>query len=161
MKQGLHQVHRGGGTPSLKKAIIAKFKRENGLDYTEKQILVSCGGKQSCFNLCLALLNAGDEVIIPAPYWVSYPDMAMMAGAKPVFIVRRASTRASASPRAARAGDHAEDAAHVPEQPSNPTGAVYTTSDLCARRRCSRSTRASSSAPTTCTSTCCSTARSS
>src|SRR5258706_4200205 len=75
-----------GGTPSLKKAIIAKFKRENGLDYTERQILVSCGGKQSCFNLCLALLNPGDEVIIPAPYWVSYPDMAMMAGARPVFV---------------------------------------------------------------------------
>src|ERR1700687_3748036 len=64
-----------GGTPSLKAAIIAKFKRDNNLDYTAKQIMVSCGGKQSFFNLALATINAGDEVIIPAPYWVSYPDI--------------------------------------------------------------------------------------
>jgi aspartate aminotransferase len=63
------------GTPELKKAIIAKFRRDNGLDYTPEQILVSCGGKQSFFNLCQSLLNSGDEVIIPAPYWVSYPDV--------------------------------------------------------------------------------------
>jgi aspartate aminotransferase len=62
------------GTPELKKAIIAKFRRDNGLEYTPEQILVSCGGKQSFFNLCQSLLNSGDEVIIPAPYWVSYPD---------------------------------------------------------------------------------------
>src|SRR5688572_16528189 len=86
MNKGLTKYTAAGGTPSLKKAIIGKFKRENGLDYTEKQILVSCGGKQSSFNLCLALLNPGDEVIIPAPYWVSYPDMAMMADAKPVIV---------------------------------------------------------------------------
>src|SRR5690554_5899090 len=63
------------GTPALKKAIIAKFKRDNGLDYEANQILVSSGGKQSFFNLALATLNEGDEAIIPAPYWVSYPDM--------------------------------------------------------------------------------------
>jgi aspartate/methionine/tyrosine aminotransferase len=67
------------GTPGLKQAIIAKFKRDQGLDYAANQILVSCGGKQSFFNLSLALLNKGDEVIIPAPFWVSYPDMVISA----------------------------------------------------------------------------------
>src|SRR5512142_2592096 len=86
IQKGQTKYTAAGGTPSLKKAIIAKFKRENALDYGEKQILVSCGGKQTSFNLCLALLNPGDEAIIPAPYWVSYPDMAQMADAKPVFI---------------------------------------------------------------------------
>src|SRR5690606_31616856 len=75
-----------GGTPALKNAIIAKFKRDNGLDYTPADILVSCGGKQSFFNLSLALLNDGDEAIIPAPYWVSYPDMVLVAGGVPVII---------------------------------------------------------------------------
>src|SRR2546430_6855203 len=74
IQKGFTKYTAAGGTPSLKKAIIGKFKRENGLDYTEKQILVSCGGKQSSFNLCLALLGRGDEAIIPAPFWVSYPD---------------------------------------------------------------------------------------
>jgi aspartate aminotransferase len=69
------------GTPELKKAIIAKFRRDNGLEYTPEQILVSCGGKQSFFNLCQSLLNSGDEVIIPAPYWVSYPDFQDLNGA--------------------------------------------------------------------------------
>jgi aspartate aminotransferase len=74
------------GTAGLKKAIIAKFKRDNGLDYQPNQILVSSGGKQSFFNLALAFLNKGDEVIIPAPYWVSYPDMVLIADATPVCI---------------------------------------------------------------------------
>ena len=74
------------GTPALKQAIINKFKRDNGLDYQANQILVSSGGKQSFFNLSLALINAGDEVIIPAPYWVSYPDMVLVADGKPVII---------------------------------------------------------------------------
>ena len=74
------------GIPSLKKAIIAKFKNDNGLDYQPKQILVSCGGKQSSYNLIQALINPGDEVIIPAPFWVSYPDMALLADGGPVII---------------------------------------------------------------------------
>ena len=74
------------GTPALKKAIIAKFKRDNGLEYTPEQILVSCGGKQSFFNLAQAYLNPGDEVIIPAPYWVSYPDMVRLAEGEPVIV---------------------------------------------------------------------------
>ena len=86
INKGFTKYTPAGGTASLKKAIAAKFKRENGLDYTERQVLVSCGGKQTSFNLCMSLLNPGDEAIIPAPYWVSYPDMAMMAGGKPVFV---------------------------------------------------------------------------
>ena len=86
-------IHRGftkytqvGGIPSLKAAIIEKFRRDNGLTYTPKQILVSCGGKQSFFNLVMATINAGDEVIIPAPYWVSYPDIVLIAQGIPVIV---------------------------------------------------------------------------
>lgn len=75
------------GTAELKNAIIKKFSRDNGLTYEANQILVSCGGKQSFFNLAQALLESGDEVIIPAPYWVSYPDMVLLADAKPVIII--------------------------------------------------------------------------
>ena len=87
-------IHRGetkytavDGTPALKQAIIDKFKRDNQLDYNLDQILVSCGGKQSFYNLCQALLDEGDEVIIPAPYWVSYPDMVLLADASPVIVL--------------------------------------------------------------------------
>src|SRR5258708_29383245 len=86
MRKGLTKYTPAGGTPSLKKAVIAKFERENGLDYTEKQVLVSCGGKQTSFNLCMALLDSGHEAIVPAPYWVSYPAMAMIADANPIFL---------------------------------------------------------------------------
>jgi len=74
------------GTPELKQAIIDKFRRDNGLEYAPDQVLVSCGGKQSFYNLAQALLDPGDEVIIPAPYWVSYPDMVLLAGGKPVIV---------------------------------------------------------------------------
>lgn len=74
------------GIPELKKAICAKFERENGLSYRPSQITVSTGGKQVLYNALVATLNAGDEVIIPAPYWVSYPDMVLLAGGEPVFI---------------------------------------------------------------------------
>ena len=74
------------GTVELKQAIISKFNRDNGINYDNNQILVSCGGKQSFFNLALALLNKGDEVVIPAPYWVSYPDMVVIAEGVPVIV---------------------------------------------------------------------------
>src|SRR3990167_5562226 len=81
------------GIPELKEAIIQKFKNENYLTYTRDQILVSCGAKQSIYNLAQAVLNDGDEVIIPAPYWVSYPAIAALAGAKPVFVTANAANR--------------------------------------------------------------------
>jgi len=120
------------GTPSLKAAIIAKFKRDNGLDYTPKQILVSCGGKQSFFNLVQAVINAGDEVIIPAPYWVSYPDIVILADGKPVIVeagieqgfkITAAQLEAAITPKTRLV---------VINSPSNPTGAVYTGDELAA-----------------------------
>ncbi|MFH0934361.1 MAG: pyridoxal phosphate-dependent aminotransferase [Pseudomonadota bacterium] len=118
------------GTPSLKQAIIAKFKRDNGLDYTPQQILVSCGGKQSFFNLALAVINPGDEVIIPAPYWVSYPDIVLIAEGKPVIVqagieqgfrMSAAQLEAAITPRTKMV---------VINSPSNPSGAVYTLAEL-------------------------------
>ena len=78
------------GTPELKDAIIAKFKRDNGLTYARPQVLVSAGAKHTIFNLMMALLDPGDKVVIPAPYWVSYPDMALLADGAPVFVEVRA-----------------------------------------------------------------------
>ena len=119
-----------GGIPSLKQAIVAKFKRDNGLEYTAKQILVSCGGKQSFFNLALAVINPGDEVIIPAPYWVSYPDIVIIAEGKPVIV--HAGIEQGFRMTAAQL-----DAAITPNtkmvvinSPSNPSGAVYTLEEL-------------------------------
>ena len=86
IQQGATRYTAVDGTAELKNAIINKFQRDNGLNYQPDQILVSCGGKQSFYNLAQALLNPGDEVIIPAPYWVSYPDMVKLADGEPVFI---------------------------------------------------------------------------
>ena len=83
------------GIPELRQAIADKFKRENGLTYKPSQIIVSCGGKHSCYNVILATCEAGDEVIIPAPYWLSYPEMVKLAGAKPVILPDDATRRNS------------------------------------------------------------------
>lgn len=118
------------GTPSLKQAVAAKFKRENGLDYTSKQILVSCGGKQSFYNLAQALLNPGDEVIIPAPYWVSYPDMVLLAGATPVIIDAPQTQRFKISAAQLASAITARTRLFVINSPSNPTGMAYTADEL-------------------------------
>jgi aspartate aminotransferase len=120
------------GMPSLKTAIIAKFKRDNGLDYTPEQILVSCGGKQSFYNLCQALLNAGDEVIIPAPYWVSYPDMVLLADGEPVIIPTGVDTRFKITPEQLDGAITARTRLVVLNSPSNPTGVAYTRAELAA-----------------------------
>ena len=130
LNKGFTKYTAAGGTPSLKKAIAAKFKRENGLDYTERQILVSCGGKQTSFNLCMALLNEGDEAIIPAPYWVSYPDMAMMAGGKPVFIPAGIEQGFKITPQQLERAITPKSRLIWINSPSNPTGAVYTGDEL-------------------------------
>jgi aspartate aminotransferase len=118
------------GTPSLKQAIIAKFKRDNGLDYTAKQILVSCGGKQSFFNLALATINPGDEVIIPAPYWVSYPDIVIIAEGKPVIVQAGIEQGFKMTPAQLAAAITPKTKMVVINSPSNPSGAVYTLEDL-------------------------------
>ena len=120
------------GTPELKQAIIAKFRRDNGLDYAPEQILVSCGGKQSFFNLCQALLNAGDEVIIPAPYWVSYPDMVRLADGEPVIVRAGMEAGFKITPEQLQAAITARTRLFVINSPSNPTGVAYTRAELAA-----------------------------
>jgi len=119
-----------GGTPSLKAAIIAKLKRDNNLDYTAKQILVSCGGKQSFFNLALAVIDPGDEVIIPAPYWVSYPDIIIIAEGKPVIVHTDITQGFKLTPAQLEAAITPKTRMLVINSPSNPSGAVYTLEDL-------------------------------
>ena len=118
------------GTPELKKAICEKFKRENGLDYSLNEVMVSCGGKQVFYNLCQAILNTGDEVIIPTPYWVSYPDMAILADASPVFIETGLDQDFKISPEQLEASITAKTKLLVLNSPSNPTGSVYSKSEI-------------------------------
>ena len=118
------------GTPALKKAICAKFKRENGLDYTPAQISVGTGGKQILYNALMATLNQGDEVVIPAPYWVSYPDMVLLAGGTPVVVEAGAETDYKLSPAALEAAITARTKWFIFNSPSNPTGAAYTRAEL-------------------------------
>ena len=118
------------GTPSLKKAIIDKFQRDNGLSYQPEQILVSCGGKQSFFNMALALLNAGDEVVIPAPYWVSYPDMVRIAEGVPVIVETEQSNRFKITAAQLEAAITPKTKLVVLNSPSNPSGVAYTEAEL-------------------------------
>ena len=120
------------GIPTLKQAIIAKFKRDNGLDYHPEQILVSVGGKQSFFNLAQALLDAGDEVVIPAPYWVSYPDMVLLADATPVIISAGIQQQFKITPEQLDAVIGYKTRLVVINSPSNPTGSVYSRAELTA-----------------------------
>lgn len=118
------------GTPELKSAIIAKFKKDNGLSYEPNQILVSSGGKQSFFNLSLALLNPGDEVIIPAPYWVSYPDMVIVAEGKPVIVNGGPEQRFKITAQQLEDAITDKTKLFVINSPSNPTGMAYTRKEL-------------------------------
>ncbi len=118
------------GTVALKRAIIEKFHKDNDLDYTLDQILVSCGGKQSFYNLCQALLSAGDEVIIPAPYWVSYPDMVLLADARPVTISTTQEQGFKILPEQLEAALTPRTRLVVLNSPSNPTGAAYARHEL-------------------------------
>ena len=119
-----------GGTPELKQAICEKYKRDNSLEYTPEQILVSSGGKQSFYNLCQALLNDGDEVIIPAPYWVSYPDMVILAGGTPVIINSGIDEGFKISAEQLKSAITDKTRLVVINSPSNPTGVTYTRDDL-------------------------------
>ena len=118
------------GTASLKQAIIAKFSRDNQLTYAPNQILVSCGGKQSFYNLAQALLNPGDEVIIPAPYWVSYPDMALLAGGKPVIVNAGIEQEFKITAEQLEQAITAKSRLFVINSPTNPTGISYTLDEL-------------------------------
>ena len=118
------------GTAELKSAIINKFQRDNGLSYQPDQILVSCGGKQSFYNLAQALLNPGDEVIIPAPYWVSYPDMVRLADGEPVIIKSGLDQRFKITPEQLDAAITPKTRLFVLNSPSNPTGVAYKQEEL-------------------------------
>lgn len=118
------------GIPDLKEAIRAKFKHDNGLDYQLNQILVSVGGKQSCYNLCQALLNAGDEVIIPAPYWVSYPDMVLLADGIPVIIPTTPAQRYKINAEQLAQAITPKTKMMFINSPSNPSGIAYTLDEL-------------------------------
>jgi aspartate aminotransferase len=130
MDNGFTKYTAVDGTASLKKAIIDKYKKDNGLDYTPKQVLVSCGGKQSSFNLTQALLNSGDEVIIPAPFWVSYPDMVLLADGVPVIIETTQAQRFKISPEQLRAAITDKTRLIFINSPSNPSGIAYSLEEL-------------------------------
>ncbi len=118
------------GLPELKKAICAKFERENGLKYTPAQVSVATGGKQILYNALVATLNPGDEVLIPAPYWVSYPDMVLLAGGTPVTVAAGIETNFKLSPEALEAAITPKTKWFIFNSPSNPTGAGYTKAEL-------------------------------
>lgn len=130
INKGLTKYTPVGGTPALKKAIIDKMKRDNGLDYKPNQILASNGGKQACYNLCQALLNATDEVIVPAPYWVSYPDMVLLADATPVFINTTAEQRFKITPQQLEQAISPRTRMIWLNSPSNPSGMAYSKAEL-------------------------------
>ncbi len=118
------------GIAELKDAVSKKFKRENGLDYKPSQITIGTGGKQVLYNAFMATLNPGDEVIIPAPYWVSYPDMVLLAGGEPVEIVCRMEDGFKLKPEALEKAITPKTKWLLLNSPSNPTGAAYTRAEL-------------------------------
>ena len=118
------------GIPELKRAICAKFKRENGLDYTPEQVMVSTGGKQVIFNALVGTLNPGDEVLVPAPYWVSYPDMVLLGGGEPVIVPTSAATGFKMTPEALEAAITPRTKWLIFNSPSNPSGAGYSAQEL-------------------------------
>jgi aspartate aminotransferase len=121
-----------GGTPELKDAIIAKFERDNGLRYARNQVLVSTGAKQTIYNLCMAVLDPGDEVVIPAPYWVSYPDMVGLADGRPVIVPTGPAQGYRMTPAQLEAAITPRTRLLILCSPSNPTGAAYSRADLAA-----------------------------
>jgi aspartate aminotransferase len=130
IKDGFTKYTPVDGTAGLKQAVIDKFKRDNGFDYKLDQILVSCGGKQSFYNLAQAMLDPGDEVIIPAPYWVSYPDITLLAGGIPVFAHAGADQHFKITPAQLQAAITDKTRLLVLNSPSNPTGIAYSRAEL-------------------------------
>jgi aspartate aminotransferase len=130
IRKGITRYTAVDGTAELKDAIIAKFKRDNGLTYARNQILVSAGAKQTCFNVCAAVLDPGDECLIPAPYWVSYPDMALLADGVPVFIYGGPDQGYKITPAQLEAAITPRSKLIFINSPSNPTGAAYTRAEL-------------------------------
>jgi aspartate aminotransferase len=130
IRKGITRYTAVDGTVELKEAIIAKFKRDNELTYERNQILVSSGAKQTCYNVCAALLDPGDECVIPAPYWVSYPDMVLLADGVPVSVYGGASQGYKITPDQLAAAITPRTKLLFLNSPSNPTGAAYSRAEL-------------------------------
>src|SRR6187549_2401617 len=130
LNDGFTKYTPASGIPELRQAIADKFKKENGLTYKPSQIIVSCGGKHSCYNVILATCQEGDEVIIPAPYWLSYPEMVKLAGAKPVILPTTDRTEFKVTPDQVRAAITPRTRLFVLNSPSNPTGSVYSSAEI-------------------------------
>ena len=130
IRAGYTKYTRVDGAPELKRAIRDKFRRDNGLDYALDEIIVGAGGKQVLFNAILASVDRGDEVIVPRPYWVSYPDMARIAGGEPVFVDSSAETGFRMTPEALEAAISPRTKWLILNSPSNPSGAAYTPDQL-------------------------------
>jgi aspartate aminotransferase len=118
------------GTPELRQAIADKFQRENGTSYEPSQVIVSCGGKHSCFNVVIATCEEGDEVLIPSPYWLSYPEMVKLAGATPVIVETTDRTEFKLTPAQLRSAITPRTRLLILNSPSNPTGSVYSPDEL-------------------------------
>lgn len=118
------------GIPELRKAIAEKHRRENGLDYAPEQIIVSCGGKHACYNVILATCQEGDEVLIPSPYWLSYPEMVKLAGATPVILPTTDRTEFKVTVDQLRAAITPRTRLFILNSPSNPTGTVYSPEEI-------------------------------
>src|SRR5438477_10096417 len=124
LADGFTKYTPASGIPELRQAIADKHKRENGLAYKPSQVIVSCGGKHSCYNVILATCQEGDEVIIPAPYWLSYPEMVKLAGATPVILQTTDKTEFKATPDPLRAAITPRTRLFILNSPSNPTGSL-------------------------------------
>src|SRR5437016_2842162 len=130
LAEGFTKYTPSSGIPELRQAIANKFKRDNGLSYKASQIIVSCGGKHSCYNVILATCEEGDEVIIPAPYWLSYPEMVKLASATPVIVQTTDKTEFKVTPEALRRAITPRTRLFILNSPTNPTGSVYTPEEI-------------------------------
>ena len=130
LADGFTKYTPASGTPELRAATARKFERENGLQYDPQQIIISCGGKHSCYNVMLACCQEGDEVIIPAPYWLSYPEMVKLAGATPIIVQTTDATEFKVTPDQLRDAINDRTRIFILNSPSNPTGSVYTPEEI-------------------------------
>src|SRR3954449_13308050 len=130
LNEGFTKYTASAGIPELRQAIADKFKRENGLSYKPSQIIVSDGGKHSCYNVIMATCQEGDEVVIPAPYWLSYPEMAKLAGATPAILQTSDRTEFKVTPDQLRQAITPRTRLFILNSPSNPTGSVYSPSEI-------------------------------
>jgi len=132
MRRGQTKYTEVGGVPELRAAVCAKFKRDNGLTYEPADVLVSCGAKHTLFNLAVAMLNPGDEVLVPSPFWVSYPEQTRLVGAVPVAVPTSETTGFDLDPERLRAAVTPRTKVIVLNSPNNPTGAVFSPASLAA-----------------------------